>query len=547
MKNSNKSLSNVKMNRKDTLLQKVYDGTISLKDLRLMKNIDMNKCEFPIRILQKVYNPESLVGATTTIVGNIINIDVDTPEGFQAFKDAIIILTNDPAVHTPYGESMWQIGVNVFTEYKFYNGKFYHYFQVTNAEMKEFERRIKGMRKDEMTVAEAKQIQKDLDSMLRGWQESSIDVHKDENKSFLYTFKDFFKKVEVVSNYCKDHSDKIEMNMNDIFKNHKKVSGKQFKITLPSDHPVNDDVVCVDVIGKITEEMRKAAEQFFNGDIKEIYAMSNMEAYLPFVGYAEQHPELALFIKDLYQLCYNSIGKETLDKDQYALLRNVIYSKALDLGIEFEEVVKVAIDCAMVTVKEVKDSIEVGNSDVNRFKQYPVVNIFGKEYKAVLSGKPYMETIATEDDLLVFDRFIKDGEEIEFVNGESADGKLVMINDFTGTAVECNGVLMAEANLYEFEEVKAMVVYKTFDEAATPKQMLYDKDGAYLNKLVEENNFAGMRVTGRYCNGLRNNTNLIGVFRSTCSFVKDEIVVVEDVIAFDPKPNSQRLFLVVCK
>ena len=230
MKYSNKSLSNVKMNRKDTLLQKVYDGTISLKDLRLMKNIDMSKCEFPIRILQKVYNPESLVGATTTIVGNIINIDVDTAEGFQAFKDAIIILTNDPAVHTPYGESMWQIGVNVFTEYKFYNGKFYHYFQVTNAEMREFERRIKGMRKDEMTVAEAKQIQKDLDSMLRGWQESSIDVHKDENKSFLYTFKDFFKKVEVVSNYCKDHSDKIEMNMNDIFKNHKKVSGKQFKI-----------------------------------------------------------------------------------------------------------------------------------------------------------------------------------------------------------------------------------------------------------------------------------------------------------------------------
>ncbi len=546
MKNSNKSLRNVRMDRSDVLLNKVYDGSISLKDLRMMKDIDMSKCEFPIRILQKVYNPVSLVGPTTTIVGNIININVDTPEGFEQFKNALLQL-DDEGTHTPYGESIWQIGKNIFCEYKFYNGMFYYYFQVTNAEMAEIERKIKGMRKSEMTVQDAKQLQKDLDSILRGWQESAIDVHKDEKKSFRYDFRKMFKKVDVVSNYNKTHMDKISMNMKEMFADHKKVDSKQFKITLASDNPLGDDVVCEDLIGKVTEEMRKAAEAFFNGDLKAIYAMSNMDAFLPFVGYAQANPELALFIKDIFQLCYNAIGKESISKEQYALLRNVVYSKALDLGVEFEDVVKVAIDCAMCTVKETKEGIEVTNSEVNRFKLYPTVNIFGKEFKVAMTGKPYMETIATEDDLLVFDRFIEDNEEIEFVDGNSVDGKLVMINDFTGIAVECNGVLVAETNVYAFEEVKAMVVFKTFDAKATPKQPLYDNTGAYFNSLVEDNNFTGMRVTGKHCNGLRNNTNLIGVFRSTCGFVKDEIVMVEDVIAFDPKPNSQKLFLVVCK
>lgn len=546
MSKTTNSLRNVKMNRKDTLLQKVYDGTISLKDLRQMENIDMNQCEFPIRVLQKVYNPVSLVGPTTTVVGNIINIDVDDPQGFEEFKDALLLL-NDEGTHTPYGESIWKIGKNVFCGYKFYNHKFYVYYQVTNAEMAEIERKIKGMRRSEMTVEDAKQLQKDLDSVLRGWQESSIDVHKDEKKSFSYDFRHFFKKVDVVSNYCKTHADKIEMNTKEMFKDHKKVDSKEFKITLPSDNPLGDDVVCKDLIGKVTEEIRKAAETFFNGDLKDIYAMSNMDAFLPFVGYAQANPELALFIKDIYQICYNAIGKETIDKEQYALLRNVVYSKALDLGVEFQDVVKVAIDCAMVSVKETKEGIEVTNSDVNRFKLYPIVNMFGKEFKVAMTNQPYMETIATEDDFLIFDRFIKDNEEIEFVNGKSTDDKLVMINDFTGTAVECNGVLVAEANVYAFEEVKAMVVFKTFDVKATPKQPMYDKTGALLDSLIEENNFAGMRVTGKNNNGLRNNSNLIGVFRSTCAFVKDEIVEPTDIIAYDPKPASQKLFLVVCK
>ena len=122
-----------------------------------------------------------------------------------------------------------------------------------------------------------------------------------------------------------------------------------------------------------------------------------------------------------------------------------------------------------------------------------------------------------------------------------------MINNFTGTAVECNGVLVAETNVYAFEEVKAMVVFKTFDVKATPKQAIYDKTGTLLDSLIEENNFAGMRVTGKNNNGLRNNTNLIGVFRSTCAFVKDEIVEPKDIIAYDPKPASQKLFLIIVK
>jgi hypothetical protein len=274
-----------------------------------------------------------------------------------------------------------------------------------------------------------------------------------------------------------------------------------------------------------------------------------MEAYKPFIGYARENKELAIFIKDIYQLCYNSLDDKTakLTKDDYALLRNVIYTKAFDLGMEFADVVKVAIDVAMTTVKETKEGIVVGNSDVTAFRQYPVKNIFVKEYHVALSNKPYMETIATEEDILILERNIKDKEEIEFTNGVSADGKIEILSNFTGIATECNGVLVAPADLYAFEEVRAMLVHKTFDEAATPKQMIYDVEGKYLTKLIDTLNFSNIRVTGKACNALRNDGHLIAVFRGTVAFGSNEYITIEDVKSFVPRNGSQKYFLIIAK
>lgn len=538
-----KSMKNIKANREEALKQNLMTGNVTLDNLQALKGIDFEKCETPIQVMQKIYNAESLVGAVTVVVGNFCNVDVTTETGMKLFKDKLVQL-KERQKHVGYGESIWVDGVNVFRGYHFSTGHFYCYYVVTNAEMKAIEDKIAKMSKSQMTVADAKALQNDLTPILRAWQESSIDCTKDKSKKFNYDFRKFFKKIDVVSTYCKKHADQIAMNSKTVYKDANK---NQFKITLPSD---NNEEVAKDLVGDVTEEIRTAAEEFYNGDVLDLLKYADMEAYKPFVGFAREHKELAMFIKDIYQLCYNSLNdKEAkLSADDYALLRNVIYTKAFDLGMEFDDVVKVAIDTAMVTVKETKElGIVVGNSDVNAFRQYPVKNIFPKEYHVALSNKPYMETIATEEDILVLERNIKDKEEIEFTNGVSADGKIEILSNFTGIATECNGVLVAPADLYAFEETRAMLVHKTFDEAATPKQMIYDTEGKYLTKLIDTLNFSNIRVTGKACNALRNDGHLIGVFRGTVVFGANEYITIEDVKAFTPRNGSQKYFLIITK
>lgn len=536
------TMKNVKANRETTLKERVMTGEITLDNLQALEGIDFSKCENPIQVMQKIYNAESLVGAVTVVVGNFCNVDVTTDEGMKQFKDKLVQL-KERQRHEGYGDSIWVDGVNVFRGYHFSTGHFYCYYVVTNAEMKAIEDKIAKMSKSKMTVADALALQSDLTPILRAWQESSIDVTKDKTKKFNYDFRKFFKKIDVVSTFCKKHADEIVMNSKTVYKDADK---NQFKITLPSD---NNEEVCKDLVGDVTEEIRTAAEEFYNGDVLDLLKYADMEAYKPFVGFAREHKELAIFIKDIYQLCYNSLNDKTakLTKDDYELLRNVIYTKAFDLGMEFADVVKVAIDVAMTTVKETKEGIVVGNSDVNAFRQYPVKNIFVKEYHVALSNKPYMETIATEEDILVLERNIKDKEEIEFTNGVSADGKIEILSNFTGIATECNGVLVAPADLYAFEEVRAMLVHKTFDEAATPKQMIYDVEGKYLTKLIDTLNFSNIRVTGKACNALRNDGHLIAVFRGTVAFGSNEYITIEDVKSFAPRNGSQKYFLIIAR
>ena len=540
--NTMKSMKNVKANRETTLKERVMTGEITLDNLQALTGIDFSKCENPIQVMQKIYNAESLVGAVTVVVGNFCNVDVTTDEGMKQFKDKLVQL-KEQQKHVGYGDSIWVDGVNVFRGYHFTTGHFYCYYVVTNAEMKAIEDKIAKMSKSKMTVADALALQSDLTPILRAWQESSIDVTKDKTKKFNYDFRKFFKKIDVVSTFCKKHADEIVMNSKTVYKDADK---NQFKITLPSD---NNEEVCKDLVGDVTEEIRKAAEEFYNGDVLDLLKYADMEAYKPFVGYARENKELAIFIKDIYQLCYNSLNDKAakLTKDDYALLRNVIYTKAFDLGMEFADVVKVAIDVAMTTVKETKEGIVVGNSDVTAFRQYPVKNIFVKEYHVALSNKPYMETIATEEDILILERNIKDKEEIEFTNGVSADGKIEILSNFTGIATECNGVLVAPADLYAFEEVRAMLVHKTFDEAATPKQMIYDVEGKYLTKLIDTLNFSNIRVTGKACNALRNDGHLIAVFRGSVAFSSNEYITIEDVKSFVPRNGSQKYFLIITK
>jgi hypothetical protein len=97
------------------VLTKVYDGSIGLAQLLNItdKCIDMNKCEKPIQVMQKIYSAGSEVGPTTVKGQNAYMIDVTTDEGFEAFKDALVMLKEQDK-HMPY-ETVWKDNYNVFT------------------------------------------------------------------------------------------------------------------------------------------------------------------------------------------------------------------------------------------------------------------------------------------------------------------------------------------------------------------------------------------------------------------------------------------------
>lgn len=529
--------------RRNDVKTNLLNAELDLNQLMQLKDIneEMKQSNAPIQVLQKIYNPESLVGAVTNVVGNFCNVNVRTEKGFNLFKDKLAKLNNE-GIHVPYGDSIWVEGVNVFSGFHFSTGKFYCYHIVTNDEMEAIADKIAHMRKDDMTVEDALALQHDLTPLLRAWQESSIDCTKDKSKKFNYNFKDFFKAINVVSTFCKKHSDKIVMNTKEAFKD----SSKDFRITLPSD---NNDEVAEDLVGRVTEEIRTAAETFFNGSMKELHSLADMKAYDKFRGYAKQNAELAFFIRDIYNLCYNSLNEEaSLVKEDYADMRNAIYTKAEQLNIAKEDVVKVAIDTAMARIKETEEGWVVGDSYVDNFKTYPVKNIFSEEYVYALTNKCDYKVIATEDNIAEIYRDIEDDEVFNFVNGVAYDNNdeevLVIDNDYTGKAYEKDGAIVA--SIYEYQEVKAMVVYKTC-AATNGRKIVYDITGKYFNELVEAENYQGIRVIGQNCNGIRNNERMIGVFRSNVAFTKGEFIEIDHVLSFEPSNGNQRMFFVIVK
>ena len=229
-------------------------------------------------------------------------------------------------------------------------------------------------------------------------------------------------------------------------------------------------------------------------------------------------------------------------------MRNAIYTKAEQLNIAKEDVVKIAIDTAMARIKETKEGWVVGDSYVDNFKAYPVKNIFSDEYVYALTNKCDYKVIATEDNIAEIYRDIEDDEVFNFVNGVAYDNNdeevLVIDNDYTGEAYEKDGVIVA--SIYEYQEVKAMVVYKTC-AVTNGREIVYDKTGKYFNELVEAENYQGIRVIGQNCNGIRNNERMIGIFRGTVAFAKGEFIEIDHVLSFEPSNGNQRMFFVIVK
>lgn len=546
------SVDTLTSNRHDEVLSTVYNGTVDLKTLLNItdKCIDMNKCQFPIKTMQLIYSAGSEVGKVTIQGQNMYMINVEDKAGFETFKEGLKPLKNK-ATHVPY-ESVWIEGYNMFKQFNFTTGQYYVYYVVTNEEMAMLRDRIAAMSKDKMTVEDAKLVQADLPPFVRAWQESSIDVSKDKDKVFNIRMDQVLGKTETLSQLTKKYKDSISFGFDAVKK--AKHAGKivpDFKYT---NDAVKQAEPAVDLMGHVNIALQETTVEKLNGALKSLYAVSNNDLYAPFINDAQISKELAYYIKSIYNICYDSIDDEYgLTKERFEVLRNVIYTAALNYGVDREDVIKVAIATAMTKIyKDKEGNIITKDANVNRFKQYPVANIFPDEFVSVLTDMPMYDTFIPEETISNITRDIEDNEEIIFVDGVSEDGTIELYDtEFNGALVEYEGNLIHFKDVYAFDVTNALLANEnTFKEKATKEELMRVKsgdksacdNGEYLNSVHES--LTEAVITGANANLLTANKHFLCQFIANYSAVKGAVAI-KDIITYEADNGSQQTFLML--
>ena len=558
-KKSNKgaveSMKQLQNNRNNEVLNKVYDGSIELKQLLNItdKCIDMTKCANPIQVMQKIYSAGSEVGSTTVKGQNAYMTDVTTDEGFEAFKDSLVMLKKQ-ASHTPY-ESVWIEGYNMFKQFNFATGQHYVYYVVTNEEIKMLADRIKAMSKDEMTKEDAQALQADMPPFIRAFQESSIDVSKDKDKVFTLngktvTIKAFLNTIAAYSHLTKSYKDCIDFGFKAV--KQAKHAGK----ILPKFEYTNEardaEKPVMDLMGHVTVALEDTATNKLNDSILELYKVADNSLYDQFVNDAEISRELAYYIKAIYRICYAARAEETkIANEDYAAMRNAIYTAALEYGVDREDVIRVAIATAMTKVyKDKEGNIKTKDADVNSFRTFPVANIFTDEFITVVADEVIYETINPQDVICNITRDIEENEELVFVDGVSEDGCVELYDTtFNGTLVEYEGNFVQFKDVYAFEVANALLVNEnTFRKGATKEELMRVKsgdktacdNGEFLNSLTNELTTA--TITGANANLLTANKAFLCQFIANYTAVKGAVTI-NNIITYEPNNGEQQMFL----
>ena len=555
-KKSNKSvvvsMDSLEAKRTNDVLSAIYNGTCDLKTLLNVTDriIDMTKCEYPIKTMQLIYKAGSEVGKVTIQGQNMYMIDVTTEDGFAAFKEGLKPLKAKGS-HTSY-KTVWIEGYNMFKQFNFASGQHYVYYVVTNEEMQMLKDRIAAMSKDKMTVEDAQAVQADLPPFVRAWQESSIDVSKDKDKVFNIPMDQILNKTTTLSQLTKKFKDAISFGFDNVKK--AKHAGKIIPSFAYNNESLNDADYVVDLMGHVNMALQEATVEKLNGSIKSLYAKSDNSLYEPFVNDAQISKELAYFIKTIFRICYASKTEGTkITKEEFAMYRDVIYTAALEYGVDREDVVRVAIATAMTNVYKDKDgAIITKDANVDKFRQYPVTSIFPDEFVSVITDEPIYETFKPEEVINVITRNIEDNEEITFVNGVSEDGCIELFNtEFNGTLVEYESNFVYFKDIYAFNVTNALLACEnTFKETATKEELMRVKSGdktacdkgQYLNSLVETLN--EVTITGANANLLTANKHFLCQVIANYSATKGAVAV-RDIKTYEPDNGVQQIFLIL--
>ena len=211
----------------------------------------------------------------------------------------------------------------------------------------------------------------------------------------------------------------------------------------------------------------------------------------------------------------------------------------------------------MTSVYKDKDNnIVTKDANVNKFKMFPISNIFPNELVYTLADQPQYNTYNPQETISIMTRNIEDNEEITFVNGVSEDGCIELYDTtFNGTLVEYEGNFIEFIDVFEFNVSNALLVTDdTFRKGATRDEILRLKTGdkaaldkgEFFDELHQE--LTAVNITGANANVIKtayaDNNVFLSKFVANYTVVKGETAV-RDIITYKPENGAQQLFLVL--
>jgi hypothetical protein len=211
----------------------------------------------------------------------------------------------------------------------------------------------------------------------------------------------------------------------------------------------------------------------------------------------------------------------------------------------------------MTSVYKDKDNnIVTKDANVNKFKMFPISNIFPNELVYTLADQPQYNTYNPQETISIITRNIEDNEEITFVNGVSEDGCIELYDTtFNGTLVEYEGNLIEFIDVFEFNVSNALLVTDdTFRKGATRDEILRLKTGdkaaldkgEFFDELHQE--LTAVNITGANANVIKtayaDNNVFLSKFVANYAVVKGETAV-RDIVTYKPENGTQQLFLVL--
>lgn len=487
--NDNKGLIELKNCRRASELK---NNTIT-KDafLRMQPLVLDTVVDDPFYVMGLSFNPVSLVGIITNKGSKIINAK---PESLLKKIDVAFPHIGECKIIGKKYESVYVIDINLHLRMLEDDKEFEVIMNmVSNHEFALFDKILKTLDPNALTVEDVKLIQADLQHLFRGWQESSIDITKDKTKQFLIALDDVLGNIEDLTDLNADaYTDNLKACLRAIEKtiiNDARDTENEYVVNIDTSS-LDEEKFVETTMGNYRKEIGECLETFMKNDALEHLRNCDIKRWREIAsdtltvlkGNDESIQcklRLAYIIDKVYKILNQIDG--TLLPSYYTICRDGIYTWAKLLDIDKEEVIDLGIFSLLysVTAKTTEDGVVVYGIYDKTLKTNVKIDVAAKIFGDILTARylPY-----EDNSLITYDM---KPSEFKYVFKDINNGDSFIV--FEGNGYE----LTEELEELEEDEIEEYLrdlipVFELKDSEYTGNIMVFDSRIFRIANVYEE-------------------------------------------------------------